>query len=68
MGSLEKRLQVMEMELVDNLIVEALVRAEIQEMLAVLETSEAIERPLYEMVVRIRTEAGYIEEGEAWGA
>jgi tRNA isopentenyl-2-thiomethyl-A-37 hydroxylase MiaE len=58
MGSLEKRLQAMEMELVDSLIVGALVRAEIQEMLAVLEASDDIEPPLYEKVARIVEGAG----------
>ena len=58
MASLEKRLQAMEMELVDSLIVEALVRAEIQEMLAVLEASDDIEPPLYEKVARIVVGAG----------
>jgi hypothetical protein len=58
MGSLQKRLQAMEMELVDSLIVGALVRAEIQEMLAVLEASDDIEPPLYEKVARIVEGAG----------
>jgi hypothetical protein len=68
MGSLQKRLQAMEMELVDSLIVEALVRAEIQEVLAVLEASDDIEPPLYEKVVRIISDARYIEEVGDYGA
>jgi hypothetical protein len=68
MGSLQKRLQAMEMELVDSLIVEALVRAEIQEVLAVLEASDDIEPPLYEKVVRIISDARYIEEVGEYGA
>ena len=43
--------------LTDGLIVEMMVEAEIQEMLHVLEASEAIEPPLYEKVERIITTA-----------
>jgi hypothetical protein len=61
-GSLHKRLDTAEMALFEILCVEALVRAELQEMLAVLKTNEAIEPPLYEKVVRILSEAGYVAE------
>jgi hypothetical protein len=60
-GSLEKRLDAVEMALIDNAIVEALVQMEIQEMLRVLEASDAIEDIAYERVVSILVEAGYIE-------
>jgi hypothetical protein len=64
MGSVDRRLGTAEMVLLKILIVEALVRAEIQDMLTVLDTSEAIESSLYEKVLRIVTRAGYIEGGE----
>jgi len=62
MGSLESRLWAAEGVLVANLLVEMMVEAEIQAMLAVLEASDDIEQPLYERVVGILTNAGYIEE------
>ena len=56
MARLESRLRAVE-RLTDGLIVEMMVEAEIQEMLHVLEASEAIEPPLYEKVERIITTA-----------
>jgi hypothetical protein len=67
MGSLERRLEKLEEELIVDLIVGGLVKAEIQVMLRILEASEAIERGLYEKVVGIMTEAGYIEAGQSDG-
>jgi hypothetical protein len=60
-GSLQKRLDAVEMGLIEIAIVEALVQMEIQEMLRVLEASEAIEDSVYERVVSILVGAGYIE-------
>jgi len=72
MGSLEKRLDAVEMGLIRERITEALVGAllkvEIQDMLTVLKSSEAIEPELYGKVVRIMAEGGYIEETGQWGA
>jgi hypothetical protein len=67
MGSLDKRLLAVEMGLIENLIVGARIKAEIQEMVGVLRTSEDIEPSLYEKVVRIMKAAGYIE-GDGDGA
>ena len=63
MGSIGKRLDAVEGRM-EHLIVVALVKAEIQEMLSVLEASEAIEPNLYDKVVRI------VEQWKAkrWGA
>jgi hypothetical protein len=63
-GRLENRLGAVEEALIDRLMVEMMVHAEIQAMLAVLEASDEIERPLYEKVVRILTDVGYVEEEE----
>jgi L-rhamnose isomerase len=62
-GSLKRRLGAAEMMFLKVLILDALLRAEIQEMLKVLEASEAIEDSLYEKVVGILTRARYIEGG-----
>jgi hypothetical protein len=64
MGSLESRLGAVEEALIDSLIVQMLVVAELQAMLTVLETSEAIERPLYEKVAHIVSSA----QEERWQA
>jgi hypothetical protein len=61
MGSLDTRLVAVEMGLIEPLILEARLRAEIQEMLGVLRESEDIEPSLYEKVVGIMRAAGYIE-------
>jgi hypothetical protein len=53
MGSLEARLGVVEEAILDSLMVEMMVEAEIQAMLAVLEASEDIDAETYEKVVRI---------------
>jgi hypothetical protein len=64
MGRLESRLGAAEETLIDELILEVMVEAEIREMLRVLEASEAIERPLYEKVAHIITTA----RDERWSA
>jgi len=61
MGSLEHRLRAAEEALLDSLMVEMMLEAEIETMLAVLEASDEIGRPVYEKVVRILTDEGYIE-------
>jgi hypothetical protein len=60
-GSIEKRLDAVEMGIMENAILEALVQMEIQEILRVLEASEAIEDSLYKKVVGIFAGAGYIK-------
>jgi hypothetical protein len=67
MGSLENRLGAVEEALIDSLVLKMMVAAEVQKMLAILEASEDIQAETYEKVVRILADAGYIEEGEAWG-
>jgi SOS response regulatory protein OraA/RecX len=62
MGSLESRLGAAEEALLDSLMVEMMVEAELQAMLAALEASEDIDAETYEKVLRILTDAGYIEE------
>ena len=59
MGSLENCLGAVEEALLDRLMVEMMVKAEIQAMLAILEASEEIEQPLYGKVQRIIADAGY---------
>jgi hypothetical protein len=53
MGRLESRLGAVEEALLDSLMVEMMVAVEIQEMLAVLEASEAIGPETYEKVVDV---------------
>ncbi len=57
MGRLESRLGVVEEALVDELMLEVMVEAELQAMLDVLEASDDIEQHLYEKVARIITKA-----------
>ncbi len=57
MGSLEPRLGAVETALMDRLMVEMMVEAEVEEMLRVLEASQAIEPALYAKVERIVTTA-----------
>ena len=61
MGSLEKRLDAVEAELIEKILLEALVQREIQQMLRVLRASEDIEDSVYEEVVGILAGAGYLE-------
>ena len=63
MGSLEKRLDAVEAELIEKILLEALVQREIQQMLRVLRASEDIEDSLYEKVEDILVGAGYTERG-----
>ena len=58
MGSLERRLGAVEETLVDRLMLEWMVRQEIEEMLRVLEASEDIEPETYQKVERVIQQRG----------
>ena len=61
MASLGKRLDAVEEGLIENMLLEVLVQREIRELLRALEASEDIDDGVYDEVVGILANAGYIE-------